>query len=57
MNNYKYEIKVRADGFWVGYRDKSGEWIEADSEPYASFIDAVKFRDYMEEESTPEHDV
>ena len=49
MNEYKYEIKVKADGYWVGYRDKNGEWQDADNEPYDSFIDAVKYRDFIEE--------
>jgi hypothetical protein len=49
MSEYKYEIKVKADGYWVGYRDKNGEWRDADSEPYDSFIDAVKYRDFIEE--------
>lgn len=57
MSSHKYEVKVRADGFWVGYRDKNGEWVDADNEPYASFIDAVRFRDYMEEENTSERDL
>jgi hypothetical protein len=49
MNEYKYEIKVKSDGYWVGYRDKNGEWQNADNEPYDSFIDAVKYRDFIEE--------
>ena len=49
MNVHKYEIKVKADGYWVGYRDKNGEWQDADNEPYDSFIDAVKYRDFIEE--------
>ncbi len=49
MSEYKYEIKVKADGYWVGYRDMNGEWQDADSEPYDSFIDAVKYRDFIEE--------
>ena len=48
MCEYKYEITVRADGYWVGYRDKYGEWHNADSEPHISFIDAVRYRDYIE---------
>lgn len=52
MNEYKYEIKVKADGYWVGYRDKNGEWQDADNEPYDSFIDAVKYRDFIEERET-----
>ncbi len=49
MSDYKYEITVKADGYWVGYRDKNGEWQNLDAEPYESFVDAVKYRDYLEE--------
>ena len=54
MNKINYEVIINPDGFWVGYWTREGQWMSADTEPYDSFFEATKFRDFLQSNCQPE---
>ena len=49
MSSIKYEIKVVAEGCWVGYTDEKGEWHDATRSPCESFNEALTLREHFQQ--------
>jgi len=55
MKEINYEVMVKPDGYWVGYWTMEGLWMSADTEPYTSFVEATKFREFLQNNCQPEY--
>lgn len=49
MLSVKYEIKVAAEGCWVGYTDEQGQWHPATRSPCESFNEAMILKDHFQQ--------
>ncbi|MDD1650223.1 MAG: hypothetical protein LUO80_07495 [Methylococcaceae bacterium] len=43
MDNFRFEIRKKVDGYWVGYSDENGDWWVADLVRFDTIKEAVKF--------------
>jgi hypothetical protein len=49
MLGIKYEIKVAAEGCWVGYTDENGDWHDATRCPCQSFNEALTLKEHFQQ--------
>jgi hypothetical protein len=49
MAAFKYQIKIDAEGFWVGFIDHKGDWKNADPLPRVEFDEAAALRAHFQE--------
>jgi len=49
MLGIKYEIRVAAEGCWVGYTDENGKWHDATRSPCESFNEAMTLREHFQQ--------
>jgi hypothetical protein len=49
MLGIKFEIKVAAEGCWVGYTDQNGDWHDATRSPCCSFNEALTLKEHFQQ--------
>ncbi|MCF7969139.1 MAG: hypothetical protein K9K68_08250 [Methylococcaceae bacterium] len=49
MLGVKYEIKIAAEGCWVGYTDEQGNWHDAIRSPCESFNEALLLKNHFQQ--------
>ena len=53
MDNLRFEIRKKVDGYWVGYSDENGDWWVADLVRFDTIKEAVIF--CAETQETQDH--
>jgi hypothetical protein len=49
MAAFKYQIKIDAKGFWVGFIDMKGDWQNVDPLPRSEFDEAEALRSQFQD--------